>query len=97
MPLFVAIPPVPDACWVIVPDQPPLREWIRNGATGRTYPTGDARALARVAADVLARPADHRAMGAAGRELVRRRHDPAHLAERLEDIYRRALSTVATG
>jgi len=80
---------------VIVPDHPPLREWVRDGRTGRTFHPGDAADLARVAQEVLDDAPARTAMGQAARRLVRRRHDPARLMPRLEGLYEEAIRRCA--
>jgi len=74
----------------VVPDQPPLREWIADGRTGRRYATGDAEALARVVGETLADAGLRRHMGESARRLVRERHDPARCAEKIETLYETA-------
>ncbi len=76
---------------VIVPDQPPLREFVRDGRTGRTFATGDADRLLAVAGQVLADAEARRTMAAAGQERIRPRHEPRAVAEATEAIYREAL------
>jgi glycosyltransferase involved in cell wall biosynthesis len=75
---------------VIAPDQPAIREWIADGHTGRLYPTGDAEALARVAQEALADAPARRRMGDEARRLVRDRHNPRKLIERIEEVYQTA-------
>lgn len=72
---------------VIVPDHPPLREWIRDGLTGRTFRPGDADSLAAVAGEVLADSAKRDKIAAAGKTLVDRLHDPEHIINQLERLY----------
>lgn len=72
---------------VVVPDQPPLREWVRDGETGRTFATGDADSMAAVVREVLADAGARRRMAAAGQALVRARHDVDRLCRRLEALY----------
>ncbi|MCG2739693.1 MAG: glycosyltransferase family 4 protein, partial [Syntrophaceae bacterium] len=55
---------------VIVPDHPPLREWIRDGQTGRLFRPGDADSLAAVAREVLANPAGRGKIARAGKALA---------------------------
>jgi glycosyltransferase involved in cell wall biosynthesis len=77
---------------VIVPDHPPLREWVTDGMTGRTFIPGDSRDLARVAQQVLTDASAREAMAAAGRELVARRHDPGPILDRLEELYTESIA-----
>ncbi|MBS3733555.1 MAG: glycosyltransferase family 4 protein [Phycisphaerae bacterium] len=81
---------------VIVPDQPPLREHVRDGVTGRTFATGDDAALARVAGEVLADATARRRMGAAARRAVRDRHDAATVARRVDTLYEEAIRRCAS-
>jgi len=80
---------------VIVPDQPPLREWVRDGRTGRTFACGDAESLAVATREVLADPAGREAMARAGAELVSAWHDPQAVARRIEDCYRESMARCA--
>ena len=72
---------------VIVPDHPPLREWIRDGQTGRLFRPGDADSLAAVAREVLADPVEREKIARAGKALAGRRHDPKHIINQLEGLY----------
>jgi len=76
---------------VVVPDQPPLREWIEDRRTGRTFPTGDADRLCEVVGEVLADSSCRRRMGAAAGRLVSARHRPDEVLERLEELYLQAV------
>jgi len=75
---------------VVVPDQPPLREWVDDGRTGRTFATGDDEDLLRVCQRVLADGAADRRMARAGRELIASRHDPRAVMDTLDDLYEEA-------
>ncbi|MEZ5182453.1 MAG: glycosyltransferase family 4 protein [Acidimicrobiales bacterium] len=55
---------------VVASDIPVLRELVRDGVDGRTFPLGDAEALADVLAQLLAAPDGTRAMGDEGRRRV---------------------------
>lgn len=72
---------------VIVPDHPPLREWVRDGQTGRMFSPGDADSLAAVAGEVLADPAQRDKLAAAGKRFVDRRHDPKNIMNQLDRLY----------
>jgi glycosyltransferase involved in cell wall biosynthesis len=72
---------------VIVGDQPPLREWVRDGVTGRLFATAGDESLLRIAGEVLADSAGRGRMAAAARELVRRRHDTDKLMDQVEELY----------
>ena len=76
---------------VIVPDHPPLREFVRDGWTGRTFPPGSAEDLARVTRQVLDDPGGRRRMEHQARLLVARRHDGGDLAARLDGLYEEAI------
>jgi glycosyltransferase involved in cell wall biosynthesis len=80
---------------VIVPDRGPLREWIDDGRTGRLFKPDDADLLVSVTQQVLSNAAARRKMGAAGKELTTRRHDPKLISGRLEILYKEAISRSA--
>jgi len=82
------------AC-VIVPDQPPLREWVRDGITGRLFATGDADSLVRTAREVLEDPAGRKRMALAGRELAARRHRCDEIVRQVEALYEEAIRRCA--
>jgi len=72
---------------VVAADHPPIREWIRDGQTGRLFRSGDAGHLKAVVGKVLAGREARRQMCAAAAAMVRARHDPADITKRLERIY----------
>jgi glycosyltransferase involved in cell wall biosynthesis len=72
-----------------------LRALIRHGETGRLVPPGDSAALARTILELLADPGRTRALGAAGRESIRRDYDPSAEASALAALYRRVLADAA--
>jgi len=76
---------------VVVPDQPPLREWVSDGVTGKVFPTGDASSLVAVVNELLGDAKLRASLGQAGRDLVTQRHNPDVLVERIEEIYSRAM------
>ena len=80
---------------VIVPDHPPLREWVRDGETGRTFRSGDSASLARVISDVLSDASGRARMAAAAQDLVARRHDEEMLADRLDERYEESIRRCA--
>ena len=88
-----------EAMWagrcVIAPDHPPLREWVTDGRTGRTFRPGDGGDLARVAEEVLTDQTARSAMAAAGRELVKTRHDGQAVLAMHENAYREAIRRCA--
>jgi glycosyltransferase involved in cell wall biosynthesis len=75
---------------VIVPDQPPLREWVQDGRTGRLFAWGSADSLAEVVGEVLSDPAARTGMARRARELVLDRHDPQRLLKQIESHYDQA-------
>jgi len=72
---------------VIAPDQPAIREWIRDGQTGRLFENGNADALTAAVGDVLADPVSTAAMGNAARDFIIQNHNPQHLADELIAVY----------
>lgn len=89
---------------VIVPDHPPLREWVQDGLTGRTFAAGDGgrpaggqgvRSLADAARAVLDDRAGREQMAARGRQLVLGRHDGQAIARRLDGLYEEAIRRCA--
>lgn len=67
-----------------------LRETIREGETGWSYPVGDAAALARQMADALDHPDEGRRRAAAGRRMVMERYERRGAFEALERLVRGA-------
>ncbi|MFA6133652.1 MAG: glycosyltransferase family 4 protein [Phycisphaerae bacterium] len=80
---------------VIAADHPTLRHWINDRETGRTFPSGDAAALATVVAEVLREPAQRKSMEQAAGERVKERHDSAAIIEQLVGLYREAAARCA--
>lgn len=72
---------------VLVPDQRPLREWVRDGVTGRTYAASDVGALVAAAGELLADAAWRRRMGERARRLVEGRHEAGAVAEAVDEAY----------
>lgn len=77
---------------VVAADHPPIREWVRDGATGRLFPPGNGEALARVCAELLADAPGRNRMAATGRDIVRRCHDPEAIVSQVEALYEEALA-----
>jgi glycosyltransferase involved in cell wall biosynthesis len=77
---------------VIASDLEGLRALVKPGETGVRIPPGNSSALARTILELLADPVRTRALGQAGRELIRRNFDPAAEARQLAALYRRVLS-----
>ena len=80
---------------VIVPDQPPLREWVTDGVTGLVFQTASAESLAWAARKVINDPAGRDTMAAAGRELVRARHPEQAVLGQIEKAYRESIRRCA--
>ena len=80
---------------VVVPDHEPLREWIRDGQTGRTFRTGQADSLAAVVQELLGDPPGRRRLAREGRKLVRRRHDQERIIHKIERLYAEAIRRCA--
>ena len=75
---------------VIVPDQPPLREWVIDGRTGRLFATGDIESLAQVTGEVLADEQKRVRMGLVGRREVLRRCEAKKQIDRIVKLYQAA-------
>ncbi len=75
---------------VVASDVGGVREWLRDGETGRLVPPGDARALADAAGALLASPETVRRYGQNGINLIRARFLPEQHADRLVALYREA-------
>jgi glycosyltransferase involved in cell wall biosynthesis len=72
-------------------------EVVEDGVTGWLVAPGDAAALARRMAELLASPETMRAMGAAGRRRVERHFTFAAQAEQYQDLFRRLVAAPAGG
>ncbi|TMK42089.1 MAG: glycosyltransferase [Actinobacteria bacterium] len=79
-------------CCVVASGHGGLPEIVRDGHSGRLIPPGDARALARVLAELAADPAQAARLGAAAAEDARARFDPRALLRSLQEVYDRAVS-----
>lgn len=62
-------------CTLVASATPPVREFIDDGVHGRLFDFFDTRALTDTVVDVLARPAEHRALGQAARARVVESYD----------------------
>ncbi len=80
-------------CPVVATDAGGLPELVQHGQNGFVVPRGDASALARQLRWLLERPEAARALGRAGHALVERAYLPAANLERLEGIYRDAMTS----
>ncbi|HEX9015427.1 MAG TPA: glycosyltransferase, partial [Chloroflexota bacterium] len=63
------------------------RDIVQDGSTGILTPVGDPKAAAAAAARVLSSPAESRAMGEAGRELILRRFSQEAMVKRTGQLY----------
>lgn len=63
------------------------RDIVEDGVTGLLTPVSDPEAAARGAARILSSPAEARAMGAAGRELIQRRFSQEAMVKRTGQLY----------
>lgn len=77
----------------VVSDIPANRTLVTDGQTGRTFPPGDASALARALADVLADPAAAAPLGFAGRALVEREYSLDRMADEHCRLFEQLLAT----
>lgn len=80
----------------VVPDHPPLREWVLPGRTGWRYRPGDPADLAAAAGRLLSQPDRAREMGAEAARAVRARHEPTVAAGRIETFYQEAIHRCAS-
>jgi glycosyltransferase involved in cell wall biosynthesis len=74
-------------CAVLAADHGGLPEIIRDDETGRLFAPGDARALARIAGELLQDPIARGRLGSAAAADVRERFAPAKLLERTQALY----------
>ncbi len=74
---------------VVSSDVPAVRELVRNGETGVTFPAGDAEALARACLSLLEDPALRRRLGEQARAWIVRERQWPGLVGRYLDIYGR--------
>ena len=82
------------AC-VIVPDHPPLTEWVRDGVTGRVFASGNGQSLAGVVAEVLADQAAAKRMGQAAGEFIAAHHNTESIMDRTDQLYTEAIRRCA--
>jgi glycosyltransferase involved in cell wall biosynthesis len=68
-----------------------IREWLRDGHSGRVVPAGDARALGRVIAELCSRPEENVRLGHGAQRIARLLSCEAHL-----NIIERVLDRAAT-
>ncbi|MDI3269519.1 MAG: glycosyltransferase [Bacillota bacterium] len=67
-------------------------EAVTDGETGRLVPGGSAAQAREILMDLALHPEKRLALGQAGREAARRRHDPSLQGQKLRELYLRALS-----
>ncbi|MDQ3255485.1 MAG: glycosyltransferase, partial [Acidobacteriota bacterium] len=77
---------------VVTTDVGGAREAVIDGETGYVVPASDAQAMANRIIELLRNPAQARAMGARGRELVGRKFSCEARLERTEQLYERLLA-----
>ena len=70
-----------------------IPEVVADGESGLLVPPGDPAALAEALATLARDPERRRRMGAAGRSLVRERHDRSRAVERMLALYARLLAS----
>ena len=63
------------------------RDIVQDSATGLLTPVGDPEAAARAVARLLSNPADARAMGSAGKEVILRRFSQEAMVKRTGQLY----------
>lgn len=81
---------------VVVSDVAALREIVAEGRTGRVVSSGDARALAAAIGELLDRPAERSALGAAAREWVLAEATWPARAAIVEGVYASVLGSVSS-
>jgi len=77
---------------VIAADQPSLRQWIKDGATGRLFEAGNVRSLKRVVTEVLRDVNARDAMADAARGLVRQCHNDKAVLDQVMKVYSLAIN-----
>ena len=78
---------------VVVSDLPPMRELVRHGETGLTFPAGDEAALAQTCVDLLeSTPSRREQLGRAARDYVVAERQWSHLVSRYRAVYENVLS-----
>ena len=75
---------------VVATSLPPIAEVVEDGKSGYLYPPGDVEGLAEGMSRLAGDPALRERMGREGMERVKELFDPARVAERLMEVYRRA-------
>ncbi len=64
-----------------------IPEVIRDGQTGRIFPSGDAQALARLIAETIDQPEETQRLCREGRLKVEENHSLAHMIDQLDVLY----------
>lgn len=72
---------------VVITDFGQNRSWVEDGRSGRLFPIGDHVALAAALIPLLQDPEARRALGQAGREVIRARNDYHREMARVEALY----------
>ena len=81
---------------VIASDLGSRRELVEHGVTGLLYPVGDREQLAGAIGLLFERADLADKMGAAGRQRLQQKHDPARCMDALQEIYFRLVSRKKT-
>jgi glycosyltransferase involved in cell wall biosynthesis len=76
---------------VVASDIAGVGDLVEDGATGRLFPAGDAAALGRAIADVMADPEGARKRAEAGRALIHARFSAERMARAYEALYQTML------
>ena len=69
-----------------------LPEIVQDGVSGRLFPAGDPRALARIAGELLDSPAELARLGEQARHRARARFDPGRLREEIDALWSAVLA-----
>lgn len=77
-------------CAVVTTDAPGCRDVVTDGVTGRVARAGDAEAIGRAIATMIAHPDERRRLAAAGQEHALQ-FDWRNVVDQYENLYRRAL------
>jgi phosphatidylinositol alpha-mannosyltransferase len=81
---------------VIAPDEGGPAAVISDGTTGRLFPIGDQRALAKLMRELRDDPRQGERLAIAGRESLAA-YRPEAIARRVEDVYSRVLGRSGAG
>ena len=78
---------------VVATNFPTQREFVEEHRCGIVVPPGDAAALARAVAELIAKPEEARQMGERGRDVVQREHSWDHRAAQADQLLRGLIAT----